>query len=217
MEAETTLFFSQHASAIFALVGAFAGGMLSFFGSLILKNRDFKLRLWDQLAERKIKAHENVIELAVAMRVMMMLGGDDENGELRRSPQVLISKQEFESWFTRFTQLSLQGTTWLSVDAKRELNFVQDYLVTLHERLRPIPSDKYLAVGVHIKNDFIDLSSSLEKAAFRFFETGVDKLALESLDEWHKYERSVTIDRLEKTQLRKRWELVNSYAEFETE
>lgn len=217
MEAETASFFSEYASAIFALVGAIAGGVLSFVGSLILKNRDFKLRLWDQLAERKIKAHENVISLAIEMRVMVMLGGDDENGELRRSPQVLISEQEFESWFTRFTQLSLQGTTWLSLDAKRELNFVQDYLVTLYDRLRPIPSDRYLAVGVHIKNDFIDLSSSLEKAAFRFFETGVDKLALESLEKWHKYERSVTIDRLEKTQLSKRWDLVSSYAELEDE
>ena len=217
MDAETTSFLSEHASAIFAIAGAVAGGILSFVGSLILKNRDFRLRLWDQLAERKIKAHENVIALAVEMRVMMMLGGDDENGELRRSPQVLISKPEFESWFTRFTQLSLQGTTWLSLDAKRELNFVQDYLVTLHERLRPIPSDRYLDVGVHIKNDFIDLSSSLEKAAFRFFETGVDKLALESLDKWHKYERSVTIERLEKTQLRARWDLVNSYSDLEAE
>lgn len=194
-------FITQHASAIFGLLGAFGGGVLSFATTFIMKKREFNLQMSGKLIERRIKAHEQVISLAIEMRVMVMLGGVDGNREVRRAPQVLISKEIFENWFTRFTQLSLEGTTWLTPTAKRELNFVQDYLVTLHQYLATIPSEQYLLVGEYIRTDFIDLSSSLEKKAYEFFEAGIRKLKLDSLNHWHKYKRPVTENRLLSTAL----------------
>jgi hypothetical protein len=194
-------FATQHASAIFGLVGAFGGGVLSFVATYMMKKREFNLQMSGKLIERRIKAHEQVIALAIEMRVMVMLGGVDVDGEVRRAPQVLLSKEEFENWFTRFTQLSLEGTTWLTPTAKRELNLVQDYLVTLHQHLVAVPSESYSVVGEHVRADFIDLSSSLEKKAYEFFETGIRKLRLDSLNHWHKYKRPVTERRLLATAL----------------
>lgn len=53
------------------------------FASVMLKKRDFNLQMWSKLVERRIAAHENVISLAVEMRVMVGLGGTDEHGQLR--------------------------------------------------------------------------------------------------------------------------------------
>ncbi len=143
-------FLTQNASAIFGLAGAFLGGLLSFIASWMIKNREYSLRIWQMLLDRRIKAHENLISLAMEMRVMVGLGRE-ENGEVARAPQVLISREEFEAWFTRFAQLTQEGSTWLTTEAKREVNFVQDYLVTLHTNLANVPSERFLPIGKVIR------------------------------------------------------------------
>lgn len=201
-------FLSTNASAIFGLIGALGGGILSFIATVIIKKRDFNLQIWGKLFDRRISAHENIISLAVEMRVMVPTGGTNEKGEVRRTPQVLLTQKEFETWFARFCQLTMTGTSWLTVDTKREVNFAQDYLLTLHMHVVSIPSNQYPIVGELIRQDFIDLSSSLEKKAFEFFQKGIHKLKLDSLDEHHKYQKPVTIRRLEATALMRNLELI---------
>lgn len=201
MDSGWTQFVSGNASAVFALVGALGGGILSFIGALLLKKRDFSLATSAKLLDRRISAHENVVALATEMRVMVALGGVSDAGEVRRAPQIMLSREAFEDWFMRFTQLSLSGTSWLSTATKREVNFVQDYLVTLNMYLEHVPSDKFLLLGELIRQDFIDLSSSLEKTAFKFFQSGIRKLKPDSLDKWHKYKRPETEKRLASTVL----------------
>jgi hypothetical protein len=201
-------FIDNNASAVFGLLGALGGGLVSFLASWLLKKRDYNLRLWDKLLERRIKAHESVIAVALEMRVMVTLGAIEESGEVARAPHVLRSKEDFEQWFTRFTQLTMDGTTWLTTEAKRELNFVQDYLVTLHQNLTGIPSEKYQPIGQVIRQDFIDLSSDLEKKSFAFFGKEIRQLKLSNLEEWHKYKRSETETRLKKTVLLSQWERI---------
>lgn len=203
MPSDLMQFLTANASAVFGLLGALGGGLLSFFASALLKRHDLNLQTWSKLLERRIVAHEKVISLAVEMRVMVGLGGVGDGGEVRRAPQLLISKEEFERWFTRFTQLTMEGTTWLTSETKREVNFVQDYLVTLHMHLATIPSDNYLRVGELIRQDFVDLSSALEKKAFAYFQSGVHRLRLASLDKRHKYKRPETERRMYETALLK--------------
>jgi hypothetical protein len=86
------------------------------------------------------------------------------------------------------------------------VNFVQDYLVTLHMHLGGVPTGNYLSVGELIRQDFIELSSSLEKKAYEFFTRDIKKLRLNSLDDWHKYKRPETERRLQATALLRRSE-----------
>lgn len=201
MDFDLSSFIDENASAIFALAGALGGGLLSFIGALLLKKREFSLAVSSKILDRRIDAHEKVIALATEMRVMVGLGGVTESGEVRRSPQIMMSRETFEDWFTRFTKLSMEGTSWLSTSTKREVNFVQDYLITLHLYLENVPSERFLDLGEIIRQDFIDLSASLEKKAFLFFQKGIRKLQPDNLDEWHKYERSETERRLHATSL----------------
>lgn len=201
MEIDWSKFLSDNASAVFALVGALGGGILSFIGALLLKRREFSLATAGKILERRISAHENIIALSAEMRLMIALGGTTPTGEVRRSPQAMLSREAFENWFTRFTQLSLQGTSWLSTETKREVNLVQDYMVTLHMYLEGVPSEEFPALGEVIRQDFIDFSSSLEKKAFNFFQSGIHKLHPDSLNKWHKYERTETERRLNSSAL----------------
>jgi hypothetical protein len=201
-------FITKNASAIFGLAGAFLGGLLSLIASWMIKNREYSLRIWQILLERRIKAHENLLAVAIEMRVMVALGGKDKDGEVARAPQVLLSREAFEEWFTRFTQLTQEGSTWLSTKAKREVNFVQDYLITLHMNVDNAPSERYLAVGQVIRQDFIELSSALEKAAYDYFENQIRKRKLGRLSDWHKYPREYSESRLASTALMSNWDAI---------
>ena len=128
-------FITKNTSAIFGLLGVLGGSLFFFLTSWLIKKREYSLRLWDKLLERRIKAHENVLTVAIEMRVMVPMGPPDENGDAPRHPRVFASKDEFEAWFRHFTELTMEGTTWLTTATKRELNFVQDYLASLHHNL----------------------------------------------------------------------------------
>lgn len=201
MSPELEQFMNANASAIFGLLGALGGGVLSFVASLLLKRSEFSLQLRSKIVDRQIAAHERVLKLAQEMRVMVSSGKLGGDGEVARGPRILLSKDEFEGWFTRFTEQQLEGSTWLTTGTKREVAFVQDYLVTLHMHLADVPSEKYFDLAQLIRQDFIDLSSSLEKVAFSFFESGIHRAKPDSLSDWHKYKRPVTERRLKRTAL----------------
>jgi hypothetical protein len=201
MSPELEQFLNANASAIFGLLGALGGGLLSFVASLLLKRNEFSLQLRSKIVDRQIAAHERILKLAQEMRIMVSSGMFGADGEVARGPRILLSKEEFESWFTRFTEQQIEGSTWLTTATKREVSFAQDYLVTLYMHLADAPSEKYFDLAQLIRQDFIDLSSSLEKVAFTFFETGIHRAKLDSLLRWHKYKIPVTEQRLTRTML----------------
>lgn len=201
MDYDLGKFLTTNASAIFALIGVLGGGLLSFFGALLLKKREFNLTVFGKMLDRRIAAHESVISLAIKLRVMVPLGGVSSTGEVRRAPEIMISRSTFDDWLVNLSQLGLSRTTWLSYDAKREINLVQDYFVTLDKYLENVHSDKFLELGELIRVDFISLSSSLEKKAFAFFQVGIRKLQPDNLDKGHKYQLSETESRLRVTAL----------------
>jgi hypothetical protein len=152
-------FVRANASAVFALLGAAVGGLFSFLGSWLLRKREYDLRLWEKLLDRRVNAHEAVIQAALEMRRMAPSGRVDSTGDAIRAPTVLESKEAFEGWFGNTMSRATAGTTWLTVRAKRELNFAQDYLLTLHMHLQKVPSALYPSVGVIVRETLIKLSA----------------------------------------------------------
>ncbi len=198
-------FLQQNTSALFGLAGAFGAVVLTFVTQWLLRKRDYDLRLWDKLLERRIAAHETLINVAIEMRVMVGLGGVDAEGEIARTPRVLLSEEVFHDFFTRAIAAGVSASTWLSIEARREFNFLQDYLGTLDMHTAEVPSERLREVGVIIRQDFIDISSSLERVAFAFLQKDVRRLSLGTLDEWHKFPREVTEKRLRETRLLQRY------------
>lgn len=196
-------FISANASAVFGLLGALGGGILSFIASLILKRRELNHQIRAKLVDRQISAHEVVLLLAQEMRVMVSSGAFLQSGEVDRWPNLLQSAEVFEEWLSKFTLSQRPISSWLTTKAKREIAYVQDYLVTLHTHLNGVPNEAYPALARVVRQDFIDISSSLEKAVFEYFETGINRAKPDSLSAWHKYKRPVTERRLKATALAK--------------
>jgi hypothetical protein len=196
-------------AAIIALAGVLVGGLLSavftFLNAWVMRTRDLDLKLWERFLDRRITAHEAVVGIALKMRLTRSFGGIDSSGEVVRAPQIMVSKDAFDDWLGEFAEKSTPATTWLSTAVKRELNFAQDYFVTLHTNLSGVPSAHFAAVGAFVRQDFIDLSSSLEKTAFEFFKAEARELRLNDLTEHHKYPLQETKTRLQNTVLLSRW------------
>jgi hypothetical protein len=207
----------DNTSALIGVCGIFIGAVVTFIASWALTKRDYDLRLWDKLIDRRIDAHERLINHAHEMRVMVARNGLDESGEVMRYPQVLSSREVFEDWFTNTITSIGFASTWLSTPAKREANFLQDYLVTLHINLRSVPSSRFPDVGLIARQDFIDISSNLERISYVFFNKDVRKLRLSNLNDWHKYPRSQTEKRLNETSLLRQWSYVSQLGQPSTD
>ena len=207
--------FRDNASALIGLFGVITGAVVTFLAGWALRKRDYDLRLWDKLIDRRIDAHERLISHAHEMRVMVARNGVDEGGEVLRYPEVLCSRDVFEDWFANTIKSICFASTWLSTPAKREANFLQDYLVTLHINLGAVPSSRFPDVGLIVRQDFLDMSSSLERISYLFFDRDLRKLRLSNLNDWHKYPRQQTEKRLKETHLLRQWADVSRLAEPE--
>ena len=198
-------FLKQNATAILALLGVVVGSLLTggfaLWKDWILRNRDFDLKVWERFLDRRMTAHEAVLDVAIKMRVMVSSGKVETPGEISRAPQLMMSKEAFHDWLFDFAEKSGTATTWLSTPVKMELNFVQDYFVTLNTHLSEAPSERFAAEGSFIRQDFIDLSSALEIKAFEYFKAEARELRLNNLTEHHKYPLAETKRRLQKTVL----------------
>lgn len=197
------------------VVGAFLTGLLTLMNAWVIRGRDLDLKLWERFLDHRITAHETVVGLALKMRIMCPLGGVDR-GEIVRAPQVMMSKEAFNEWLAEFSAVSGPATTWLSTAVKRELYFVQDYLVTIHTNLAEASSQQFPRVGCFIRQDFINLSSSLEKKAFEFFKEEARERRLSDLAEHHKYPLEETKSRLQKSILLSRWKEIQALIQSDT-
>ena len=128
--------------------------------------------------------------------------------ELDRFPEILESEEKFSSWLEKFHETGLASATWLNIETKRELYYLQDYIVNLHVKLSGLPNNTSSVVGLFISQDFIDLASSLEKKAYSYFERDISKRKLSSLTDWHKYPAEMTNQRLQDTLLFKEWDSI---------
>jgi hypothetical protein len=189
----------DNANAIFALLGTLAGAALTFFGTWILQSQEARSRLLEKVLDKRIQAHEKVIELSKILRQMTSLSYPEKDGELARTPAIMMSHESFAEFLLRFTQTGVDSSTWLSTEVIRELNFIQDYFINLYEFLRDVKPDKFPEIGRIIRQDFLDFSSSLEKLAFSFFAKDLTKMKLNDLNEWHKYPVKITQKRLKET------------------
>ena len=197
-------FLSKYSLALFTLAGTILGALASFLTASIMARKETRLKLREKILDRRIQAHEKVVEFAHTMRAMIPLGGFDKQGEISRSPAVLVSKKEFDEWFNYF-YLTLNTTSiWLGTKLIHELNLFQDYLVNLNEFLSEAPSANYQTVGQVIRLDFIHFSTSIEKLAFDFFVNDLEKIQVNRLPSWHKYPINETKNRLQETDLFKR-------------
>ena len=196
-------FLIDNATAVFALIGAFSGAIITGIINFSLKKRETRLRITEKLLDKKLEAHETLIEITNVIRSMVLLGGKDHNDELKRSPLIMQSRKNMDDFLTELTKAQAKADRWLSVDAKREVSLFLDYFVNLNEYSLK-SSDKALQeAGVLVRDDFIHFALRLENCAHDFFNRDLMKLKFRTDREWHKYPKEKTLEELGKTELYK--------------
>ncbi|CAN0655624.1 protein of unknown function [Nitratireductor aquimarinus] len=106
-------------------MGSRGTGLISLVGAWLLQRQDHSLKLWEKIIERRIHAHDSLLNAAMEMRGMVALGYVDANVDPLRVTYALLSKAHFEDFFARFTGASLSGSAWQTIapgheDASRD-------------------------------------------------------------------------------------------------
>ncbi|AWB66145.1 hypothetical protein C2869_06695 [Saccharobesus litoralis] len=123
----------KNASAVFAIIGGLLGSIITGFFGVYGKSRETKLKLAEKIVDKKIEAHDQIINLTNFMRVMCVVEGTPKGNELPRYPAFLKSRDAFDDFWFQLGKVQSQSDRWLSAELKRELYFCVDYLVTLHK------------------------------------------------------------------------------------
>lgn len=201
-------FLRENASAVFGLIGALGGAVLSFSAAWFLKRRELQLRLYEKVTDRRLASHDSVIALAKELR-KTGIPYDETSDVQQRAPICLCTIDTLDEFNTNFALTMVEHTTWLSADLVRELHLFQDYLGNVQLKLREIGKDKTFELGCIIREDFIDFSSRIERLAFHYFASigRLEKLKPPANPQYSDAERQA---RLEQTAL------VRRYGEIET-
>ena len=193
-------FLSDNATALFALVGVLAGSLATGLLNRSIKKQEAKLRLTEKLLDKKLEAHESLITIVNWIRTMVLLGGQDEMGELRRCPFIMKSQENKNDFLSLFTEMQNKHDRWFSANVKREISLFMDYFVNVNEHSKDSTDVALQNAGVIIRNDFIDFALSLENCAHEFFNKDMLKLKYKTDRRWHKYPKDETLEKLDQTE-----------------
>lgn len=218
---EETLFelLKNHFTGVLAVSSTLLGVIISQFFNLRSKRLEYGLRVSDKILEKRLKAHEEILQLSKLMRSITSKDEQKalETGRLETYPIIFNSKQAYVDFMTRFQEVVNRNSHLLSIDLFRKINFIQDYLVTFKLWFQFTVSDDYPEIGKIIKDDFIDFSKDLERDVMIFFEKGayIPKY-VGKVNEYHKFSEDKTGKMLNNTLLFKRKSYLDPFIkEFE--
>lgn len=194
----------NNASAVFAIIAGLLGAIVTGLFGLFGKSRETKLKLAEKIVDKKLEAHDQIINLANLMRVMHVVEGIPSGKELPRYPAFLANREAFDNFWFQLGQVQSKSDRWLNAELRRELCFCIDYLVTLHKWTEQVDDIGLPRLGVAIRSDIIDISSRIEDAAHEFINNDVIKLNFKTDRRWHKFKPEQTEKMFEDTILMKR-------------
>lgn len=189
-------------AAVIALTGAITGFISSQIMEYFRTNKESRNRQKERLIEKRIAAHELIMELSQDMIAMKPVRAES-NDNFPRGPWVLESIQSFEAFYQKFIEIHSRSSTWLYIDTKRELNFCQDYLLSLYGYINNHNEIDLEQFSNDIRQDFINMSENLRKTSMDYLANEMPKLKFDDLNLWHKFKKNDTTKRIHKTQFMK--------------
>lgn len=190
--------------SLIGLIGVVIGTVVTSIINYKLKSKETKLRIVEKVFDKRIQAHENILILIKKIRSVLSIEMTDENCNLITFPSSMTTKENFRHFANDLYLTIHQNSHWLNTNLERELGFLMDYITSLSQVLKDAQDEAYPKVGLIVKQDFIDLASSLENITFDFFRKDIFEMNINKHNEWHKYPKDVTFDRYSKTILSKK-------------
>ena len=188
-------------SALIAFCGIIIGTAITSMMSFVSIKKETKLRIIAKIFDKRIQAYENILSLVKSIRTVVPIERTDEGGNLIGYPRSLNSVEEFVEFSNYLFVTINENTHWLNIELVRELSFLQDYFTNLRLTIKKIDEEKVIDLGLIIKQDFIDFALNIENLAFDFFRKDIYDMKINKNTKWHKYKKSETRRRLERTLL----------------
>lgn len=174
-------------SGLVGLAGVVLGSLLTLVVRYVLARQETSLRLKEKVIDRRIDAHLELLDLVGDMRETTVPEGAEKQSMEYRVPGVLSSQQMFANWWTRFSTVANASDHWLDGAVRKEVYFIQDYLVALEPEIADLSQQELAAFGTTVRPDFIKLAKRLEEAVMGFLSGKAHKLAFKSSVGEHKH------------------------------
>lgn len=188
------------------LIGVVIGFVLTTLGNIFTKHKETKLKIIEKFIDKRLEAFEKLNTFINDLRAVDKYDITPTN-EMRRYPIAFNAKENLTQLHLNLVAL-LSYSIWYSSELIKELNFVQDYFVTLQESIQDIPNENMKTVGMIFWTDFISLSSNLDKMNKEFFIEEIANLKYEPSKTWHKYKQPETEKRLQSMKLMQSYEKI---------
>jgi len=189
---------------IFIGIISFVGGFIAkYLLDILSQNRNYKLKLYDKIADKKIRACDIVLDISKQLRLIQQSSTHEyfNDGTLKRYPIILKDFDSFYIFWTNLTNEFNSHSTWLDTNTQRELNFLQDYLITLNSLMYNITEEELYKLREDVLYDFIGLSSDIEKSIKNYYLNDFLKIKIIDKIKWHKFKKKETMKKLEQTNL----------------
>jgi len=188
-------------SSIFALVGVILGAILTFVLNKQLKQDEYKTRINEKIIDKRINAHEAILEMSKLLRTTISKQSISETGQLQTYVGMIANKETFENFKTRYYELENFNNHWLDPELNKYTFFIQEYLMNLDLLLKDIDEKHYPDIGQIIKPDFLDFSHRLEESAVKFLTKGIYDYKKEYYEKESYYDLNTTNEMFRKTKL----------------
>ncbi|OXB06261.1 hypothetical protein [Flavobacterium pectinovorum] len=196
---------------LLSFIGVIIGAFLAFFSSSFLKKKETRLKISEKILDKKLEAHENVLQLAKYLRSTISENKFTVEFEPITFPIILANRENYLDWKKDLFIKANNNSHWLSNDVLKEIYFIQDYFANLDQTLDNVPDENIQSIGIILKNDFINLSNNLEKSILKYFENGWKDLKTISKNDNYKLSKKVSIERLNNYNHNKRYLEISKY------
>lgn len=183
------------------LIGVIIGSLIPIIGNLFSMRREIKLKLSEKIIDKRIAAHEELYQLVMGTRQVVNSNTVDHEGNVIGYPACLKSQDEFNQFWSDSFYIIHKNSPWINPTLKRELWFFQDYIINTNLKIDFDNPSELNEVRHFIKQDFIDISHSIEEEIDQFFEKDIFSLKAVVKKEWHKYPKNETLEKLKFTNL----------------
>ena len=202
---ENTEFINSLIIAGIGLAGVILGVVISNLITWKLKSKESRLRIKEKIFDRRLKAHEDFLEITKLLRTTVSTQEMDGDTYFITYPGMLSSKAIFEDFLYKFHNAANYNSHWFEENLRKEIFFTQDYLQNVKLHLNDIPDEKCIEYAKILKTDFKEIADLLEEKTIDFLLIDIHKINVKPKNREFQYSMSERKRKLNETQIIKSW------------
>lgn len=169
----------QYLLVIANIIGVILGAGITALVSWLSVRKETKLRIQEKIFDRRITAHEEALRFSKLLRSTLSTKKADDTGELITYPVYIHNRKNFDELINELYMVNNLNSHWFDSDIIQELKYIQDYIGNLDNQLELNSENLYPKIGTIVRNDFFEISTSLEEKIIKFFRDDIYKIKLQ--------------------------------------